>query len=106
MGDFCRKKLKKQLGVNAEAARLGAINKETEYVLNYVGIEPPTLIEKVPEDVQEVILVYHNEFQQSVDNIKDVTIVEVIDHYRIVNFETSNPLYFRAEPVGCTATIL
>lgn len=98
--------LKRELGVDAEAVRLGSINKETEYVLNYVGMEAPQLIEKVPEDVKEVILVDHNEFQQSVDNIKDVTIVEVIDHHRIANFETANPLYFRAEPVGCTATIL
>src|SRR5699024_4821866 len=48
----------------------------------------------------------HNEFQQSVDNIKDVRIAEVIDHHRIANFETQDPLYFRAEPVGCTATII
>lgn len=98
--------LKQQLGVDAKAVRLGAVNKETEYVLNYLGMEAPEFIEKVPEDVKEVILVDHNEFQQSVDNIKDVTIVEVIDHHRIANFETANPLYFRAEPVGCTATIL
>lgn len=98
--------LKKALGVDAEAVRLGEINKETEYVLNYVGIEPPKFIDNVPEDVEQVILVDHNEFQQSVDNIKDKTIVEVIDHHRIANFETPNPLYFRAEPVGCTATIL
>src|SRR5699024_7697793 len=43
---------------------------------------------------------------QSVDNIKDVKILEVIDHHRISNFETNDPLYFRAEPVGCTSTIL
>src|SRR5690606_15647005 len=98
--------LKKALGVDAEAVRLGKINKETEYVLNYVGIEPPKFIDNVPEDVEQVILVDHNAFQQSVDNIKDKTIVEVIDHHRIANFETPNPLYFRAEPVGCTATIL
>src|SRR5699024_4066243 len=48
----------------------------------------------------------HNEFQQSVDNIKDVKRLEVIDHHRISNFETNDPLYFRAEPVGCTSTIL
>lgn len=54
----------------------------------------------------DVILVDHNEFQQSVDNIQDVRISEVIDHHRVSNFETKEPLYFRAEPVGCTATIL
>src|SRR5690625_2846819 len=97
---------KKQLGVDAEAVRLGEINKETAYALDYAGVEAPRLIEQVEDDVEQVILVDHNEFQQSVDNIKDVTIAEVIDHHRIANFETSNPLYFRAEPVGCTATIL
>lgn len=56
--------------------------------------------------MEGVILVDHNEFQQSVDNIKDVKITEVIDHHRIANFETNDPLLFRAEPVGCTATIL
>jgi len=98
--------LKQQIGVDAEAVRLGELNKETEYALNYAGVEAPRLIDKVDADVEQVILVDHNEFQQSVDNIKDVNIAEVIDHHRIANFETSNPLYFRAEPVGCTATIL
>lgn len=98
--------LKKQLGVNAEPARLGIVSKETQFALDHFGVEAPQLIEKVGEDVNDVILVDHNEFQQSVDNIKDVRIAEVIDHHRISNFETKEPLYFRAEPVGCTATIL
>src|SRR5699024_4548297 len=72
----------------------------------YLNLAAPELIQEVPEDVSGVILVDHNEFQQSVDNIRDVKILEVIDHHRISNFETNDPLYFRAEPVGCTATIL
>ncbi len=98
--------LKTKLGMNVEAVRLGSLNKETEYVLNFAEVEAPRLIEKVEDGVEEVILVDHNEFQQSVDNIRDVKITEVIDHHRISNFETNDPLYFRAEPVGCTATIL
>src|SRR5690625_3600788 len=98
--------LKEQLGEDVEAVRLGAVNKESEYALNYFGVEAPRYIEKVDDDVEDVILVDHNEFQQSVSNIQDVNIVEVIDHHRIANFETKNPLYFRAEPVGCTATII
>src|SRR5699024_1282858 len=93
--------LKRALGVDAEAVRLGNVNKETEYVLNYVKVEAPRFIEKA-EDVEAVILVDHNEFQQSVDNIRDVKVAEVVDHHRIANFETQDPLYFRAEPVGCT----
>lgn len=98
--------LKTALEMNVEAVRLGTLNKETEYVLQAANVEAPRLIEKVDEEVEEVILVDHNEFQQSVDNIQDVKITEVIDHHRIANFETSDPLMFRAEPVGCTATIL
>lgn len=98
--------LKKQLGKNVEAVRLGSLNKETEYVLQEANVEAPRLIEKVEDSVKEVILVDHNEFQQSVDNIRDVKITEVIDHHRIANFETNDPLFVRVEPVGCTATIL
>ncbi|MGP4108595.1 manganese-dependent inorganic pyrophosphatase [Virgibacillus sp. L01] len=98
--------LKNKLGFDAEPARLGSVSKETQFALDYFSVEAPQFIEKVEEDVKDVILVDHNEFQQSVENIKDVHITEVIDHHRISNFETKEPLYFRAEPVGCTATIL
>lgn len=98
--------LKRQLGVNAEAKRLGSVNKETQFALHYFDTEAPDFIEKVTDDVSNVILVDHNEFQQSVDNIGELKIAEVIDHHRISNFETKEPLYFRSEPVGCTATIL
>ncbi|HLR79244.1 MAG TPA: manganese-dependent inorganic pyrophosphatase [Bacillota bacterium] len=98
--------LKKKLGVNAEPVKLGEVNKETQFALDYFKAETPRSISQVDTSVKEVILVDHNEFQQSVDNIQDVKIAEVIDHHRISNFETSEPVYFRAEPVGCTATIL
>ena len=97
--------LQKKLGKEVEAVRLGNLNKETEYVLNYLGVNAPRMIEKV-EDGQEVILVDHNEFSQSVDNIENAKIKMVVDHHRICDFQTSEPLYYRAEPVGCTCTIL
>lgn len=97
--------LKRELGFDVEPVRLGNVNKETEYVLNYFQMETPRFIDKV-EDQADVILVDHNEFIQSVDNIENARIREVIDHHRIANFETKEPLYFHAEPVGCTATIL
>ncbi|MGM8213252.1 manganese-dependent inorganic pyrophosphatase [Virgibacillus sp. W0430] len=98
--------LKEKLGHTVEPVRLGAVNKETQFALDYFDVAAPRLIEKIDADVDSVILVDHNEFQQSADNITDVRIIEVIDHHRIANFETKDPLYFRAEPVGCTATIL
>lgn len=98
--------LKQQLGMDAEAVRLGEVSSETAFALDHFGFEAPRLIEKAAQETSKVILVDHNEKQQSVDDIDEVQIIEVIDHHRIANFETSDPLYYRAEPVGCTATIL
>ena len=98
--------LKSELGVNAEPVRLGEINSETKYALEHFQVNVPRLVEKVAQETKQVILVDHNEKQQSADDIDEVRILEVIDHHRIANFQTSDPLYYRAEPVGCTATIL
>lgn len=98
-------KFDKNLGFDVEAVRLGNVNKETQYVLNYLGIPEPRLITNV-EEGQCVVLVDHNEFSQSVDGIEKAKIETVVDHHRISNFQTTEPLYYRAEPVGCTATIL
>ena len=98
--------LKQQLGEEVEAVRLGELNNETKFALEKFGFDAPRLIGNVKAETEKVILVDHNEFQQSADGIEEVQITEVIDHHRIANFQTADPLYFRAEPVGCTATIL
>ncbi|WP_188887943.1 manganese-dependent inorganic pyrophosphatase [Paenibacillus radicis (ex Gao et al. 2016)] len=98
--------LKTKLGFDVEPVRLGDVNGETQYALDYFKTEAPRLVETVSNEVNNVILVDHNERQQSVSDIDKVRVAEVIDHHRIANFETAQPLYFRAEPVGCTATIL
>lgn len=98
--------LKKELGCDAEAVRLGEVNSETQYALDYFKVDTPRLVQKVTEETDKVILVDHNERGQSADDIEGVKVLEVIDHHRIANFETADPLYYRAEPVGCTATII
>lgn len=98
--------LKKELGYDAEAVRLGEVNNETQYALDYFKVDTPRLVQKVTEETDKVILVDHNERGQSADDIEGVKVLEVIDHHRIANFETADPLYYRAEPVGCTATII
>jgi manganese-dependent inorganic pyrophosphatase len=98
--------LKSKLGFDVEAVRLGNVSGETQFALDTFGFGAPRLIETAAIETKEVILVDHNERQQSVSDIDQVRVIEVIDHHRIANFETSGPLYFRAEPVGCTATIL
>ena len=98
--------IEKTMGVhNAKAYRLGEINKETKYALDYFGAKEPELLEEV-EEGQEVMLVDHNEFAQSVKGIEKAKIIRVVDHHKIANFETHEPLFYLAMPVGCTATIL
>ena len=90
---------------NEKAVRLGNVNKETQYVLDYLGIGAPELINKV-EDGQKVILVDHNEAAQSAYNRENAEILEVVDHHRIADFKTDKPLFYTAKPFGCTSTIL
>ena len=97
--------LEKKLGnENAKAVRTGEINKETKYVLNFLGIEEPELVESI-NDGQEVILVDHNESTQSIGNIENAKILKVVDHHSM-NFIAPYQIYYRAEPVGCTQTVL
>ena len=55
---------------------------------------------------KQVILVDHNETSQAVANIDEAEILEIIDHHRIGSLETIGPVYFRNQPLGCTATII
>jgi manganese-dependent inorganic pyrophosphatase len=55
---------------------------------------------------KRVILVDHNEQSQSVDGIEEAEVLGIIDHHRIADIHTNKPIMFRAEPVGCTGTII
>ena len=96
--------LKNKLGKDVKAVRLGEINEETKYALNYFKVEKPKLVENVAG--REIILVDHNERTQTADGFEEAKVLELIDHHRISNFNVDEPLYARVEPVGCTATII
>lgn len=55
---------------------------------------------------KRLILVDHNEESQAVDNVDQAEILEIIDHHRLGSLQTMAPVYFRNQPVGCTATIM
>lgn len=55
---------------------------------------------------KKVVLVDHNEITQAVDGVQRAEVLEIIDHHRLGGFETLGPVYFRNQPVGCTATII
>lgn len=98
--------LQQQRGYDTEAVALGEVNEETAYALDHFNHQAPRVITRASDEVKKVMLVDHNEPQQSVSDIADVKVTHVIDHHRIMGFDTSEPLYYRAEPVGCTSTIL
>lgn len=85
--------------------RLGNLNKETKFILERLNVEVPSLLEDIKEE-DEIVLVDHNESSQSIDNIKSANVVEVYDHHRLGDFETSNPIRIDIKPVGCTSTVL
>jgi manganese-dependent inorganic pyrophosphatase len=62
----------------AEPVRLGEINEETRYALNYFKAEAPRFVDKVAAEAEKVILVDHNEKQQSADDIEEVQVIEVM----------------------------
>ncbi|HGC6397292.1 TPA: manganese-dependent inorganic pyrophosphatase [Streptococcus agalactiae] len=98
---------KEAWGLDTEAVALGTPNEETAYVLDYFGVQAPRVVESAKaEGVETVILTDHNEFQQSISDIKDVTVYGVVDHHRVANFETANLLYMRLEPVGSASSIV
>ena len=71
---------------------------------NYVGMFSRRNLMSTQK--KQVILVDHNEKSQAVDNIEEAEILEIIDHHRLGSLETMAPVYFRNQPLGCTATII
>ncbi|CAF3593445.1 unnamed protein product [Rotaria sordida] len=99
--DFLR-----QMNINAKAYRLGDLNNETKFILKTIDIkEPEMLPDNIPNGT-EIALVDHNESQQSMKNLNKMRVTHVIDHHKLGDLTTSDPIYIRIEPVGCTATIL
>lgn len=98
--------LQNELGKTTEPVALGEATDETQFALDYFNADNPRVVTAIADEADEVMLVDHNEAQQSVSDIDQVEVLAVVDHHRIANFQTSNPLYYRAEPVGCTNTII
>jgi len=99
--------LEKELGnINQViSCRLGPLNKESKFALEYFKYEPPTLITKASE-ADEVILVDHNNPGQSAKDIKQAKVVKIIDHHGIAGFSSPEPIFILTEPVGCCCTVL
>ncbi|CAF0893401.1 unnamed protein product [Rotaria sp. Silwood1] len=99
--DFLRR-----IKVNAKAYRLSELDNETKFVLKTANIEQPDLLPNNLPDGTEVALIDHNESQHSVENLKKMSVTYVIDHHKLGDLTTSEPVFLRFEPVGSSATIL
>ncbi len=95
--------LKNQLGVEAKPYRLGKAQKEVLFALDYFGVEVPELLESAKG--QNVCLVDHNEKIQTIDDIEDANLLEIVDHHK-VDIQTDAPINIRVMTVGCTCTIV
>ncbi|MDR0298045.1 MAG: manganese-dependent inorganic pyrophosphatase [Streptococcaceae bacterium] len=93
--------------LNTEVVALGEPNEETQFVLDYFDVAAPRVVTSAKaEGVDTVILTDHNEFQQSISDIEDVTIYGVVDHHRVANFHTAAPLFMNVQPVGSASSIV
>ena len=93
-------------GINCDMVVLGEFNKEIKYVFNKFNLNLNLQILSILEDGENVALVDHNEFSQSIGNIENAKIKMVVDHHKIDNFKTIEPLEYIAKPLGSTSTIL
>ncbi len=91
-------------GIEAKAFRQGNITKEVQFVLDYLKIDAPELLPELESGV-EVVLVDHNNPTETVENLNDLVVTDVVDHHS-VKLRTAYPLNYRAEAVGCTNTVL
>lgn len=98
---------KKQSGdTDVEAVALGKPNDETQFALDFFKVAAPRVIKTAANETEHVILVDHNEAQQSVPDRDKVTVDAVIDHHRLASFETAAPVFIRMEPIGSCNSVI
>ncbi len=96
--------LKKAMGVDAVPAMQGEANPETVLVLEKFGFPTPEVL--TDGAGKKLILVDHSDIAQAPDNLGDAEVVEIVDHHKIGDITTNSPIFFCAQPVGCTGTVL
>ncbi len=93
-----------QLGKEAIAARQGELNPESKFILEKFGFDEPIL--KTSYKGEKIYLTDHSDLAQAPDDIKEATIVGIVDHHKLGDITTHAPLECWIRPVGCTNTII
>jgi len=96
--------LKSKIGVEAVPAVQGNLNPESNFILEKFGVSAPEIITSGAG--KQVILVDHSDLAQSLDDLKDAEILGIVDHHKLGDVTTANPLECWIWPVGCTCTVL
>jgi manganese-dependent inorganic pyrophosphatase len=91
-------------GMAAKAITQGEIAPETEFVLKKFGFSAPAIVTDATD--QKIILVDHTDISQTIDNLDKGELVAVVDHHKLGDVTTSNPLEMWVWPVGCSATVI
>jgi len=95
---------KRIFGLDIEAVIANDINNETKFVLNFLKLKKPRLLKKIKNE--NVILVDTTEPKQIIEGLTEDNLVAIIDHHNLGGLKSSKPIYTRAEPLGCTASII
>ncbi len=96
--------LKNKLGVESVAAVQGDLNPESTFVLGKFGVNAPELLTSGAG--KQVILVDHSDLAQSLDDLAEAEILGIVDHHKLGDVTTPNPLEAWIWPVGCSCTVL
>jgi manganese-dependent inorganic pyrophosphatase len=91
-------------GMDAKAITQGEIAPETEFVLKKFGLSAPAIVTDATD--QKIILVDHTDISQTIDNLDKGELIAVVDHHKLGDVTTSNPLEMWVWPVGCSATVI
>ncbi len=95
---------KKANGLDTVAAAQGALNPESEFVLGKFGVAAPEIVTDAAD--KQIILVDHSDLAQSLENLSGGELLGVVDHHKLGDVTTSNPLEMWVWPVGCTCTVV
>jgi len=91
-------------GIDSKAFALGEVNGETRLVLEKFEVDFPEVISELPKD-SEIILVDHNEEGQSIENLNNLNVIEIVDHHK-ANIQTDKPIRIHIEPLGSSCSII
>jgi len=96
--------LKSKLGTEAKPAAQGNVNDETKFVLDKFGVDYPEQIESAAG--KQIYLVDHSDRSQSLDDLDQGELMGIVDHHKLGDITTPNPIEIWAWPVGCSCTVI